>query len=112
MTDAAGVRLDDGRLIFVEGAPCDIPMGAQARIVLDGEERIGTVSVAPPHLIWRDPAARCAAFLRLERTPDPPAVSSAPPVEGLFLAEHETPDDTTMAAMLGLAVEESALLDT
>jgi hypothetical protein len=109
--EVAGVRLSDGRQVFVEGAPPDLATGAQVRFALDGVEMTGLVSIPPPQIIWRDPAARCARFYCLERMPDPPAVSSATPVEELFLAERDAPDPSILAAMLALALEASARLD-
>ncbi len=111
-TGIAGVRLADGRQVFVEGVPQGLVLGDQMRIVLDGEERIGLVTIAPPQVIWRDPAARCAVYVRREQTPEAPAVSSAPPMDGLFLAEHAAPDASTLAAMLALAGAETERLDT
>lgn len=108
----AGVRLPDRRLIFVEGAPADLPSGATVRVVLDGQDITCTVSIPPALVVWRDPDARCAAFAQIVSPPAASTVRPAAPPEALFLADDTAPDESTMATMLDLARDELGRLGT
>jgi hypothetical protein len=107
----AGFRLEDRRQVFAEGVPSDLPIGAVVRLQLDGAEVIGTVSIPPSLVIWRDPGARCAAFVALERLPAAPEPATANPPLALFRAESSSPDEATLSAMLRLARQELHRLD-
>ena len=61
----AGVRLADGRQVFVEGAPIELDHGTPVAIRSAREDVEGTVSVAPRLIIWRDPEAILGTFLRI-----------------------------------------------
>jgi hypothetical protein len=108
----AGVRLADRRLVFVEGVPSDLPIGAVLRLQLDGAEVIGAVSIPPALLVWRDPDARCAAFVAVELLPTAPESVTADPPLALFRAGLSAPDEAVVSAMLRLAREESSRLDS
>ena len=107
----AGVRLSNRRQLFVEGVPPDLPSGAVIRLLLEDQEVIGTVSIPPDLVVWRDPDARCATFVSVQQLPEPPLAIAAAPPAALFLAEHSAPDDVTLSAMLNLARAESDRLD-
>jgi hypothetical protein len=108
----AAVRLADRRLVFVEGVPSDLPIGAVLRLQLDGAEVSGEVSIPPPLLVWRDPDAHCAAFVAVELLPTAPGSVTADPPLALFRAGSSAPDEAVVSAMLRLAREESSRLDS
>lgn len=107
----AGVRLADGRLVFVEGVPPDLPAGAVVRLRLEDREVSGVVSIPPSLLVWRDADAQCAAFLAVERLPEQPAPISVAPPLALMLADEGAPDEQVLGAMLALARAELGRLD-
>jgi hypothetical protein len=107
----AGVRLDDGSQRFVRGVPEDLAMGAVVRVVLEGVEERGSVSIPPSLVSWCDPSVRCAEFVALERMPEVATVAEVPEPLMVLLAEDGAPDEGALASMLELAHADEDRLD-
>jgi hypothetical protein len=107
----AGVRISDGRHVFVRGMPADAPLGALVRFAYDGQTLQGSVSIPPSLLVWCDPSVPCGRFLSLDPPPSPAAVAPAPPPRVLLLAAESAPSASTLGDMLALAHEERHRLD-
>ena len=107
----AGVRLADGRQVFVDGAPLDLEHGARVAVRSADQEREGTVSVTPRLIVWCDPDAALGTFLRIiSSAPSNPQPAAKPPL-ALFLADEDAPDAARLNEMLNLAREELPRLD-
>ena len=107
----AGVRLADGRQMFVEHVPDDLVAGTTIHLHLDGQELEGRVSIPPSLIAWRDPGARCAAFGGVVALPPSVRVDPGALPETLYLSEQDAPDEMTLAAMLALARDDLHRLD-
>ncbi len=110
-TAVAGVRLADGRQVFVVGAPGDLDQGTRILIHVADQNIEGTVSIAPRFIVWRDPEAILGAFLRIVPSASPdPSVAAEPPL-ALFQADEGGPDPARLNDMLNLARAEIFRLD-
>ena len=116
----AGVRLANGRLAFVRGAPCDLPVGARVRIRRAEGEQAGTLHIPPALLVWCDPALPLGDYLGVadfhdgdaaDPAPGTPEAGSATGAIAWLTAPEGAPDLATRAAMITLAQVDLARLD-
>ncbi|MGH2386899.1 MAG: hypothetical protein ACRDIE_01745 [Chloroflexota bacterium] len=106
-----GVRLADGRQVFIEGAPEDLEPGTRVTLRWADREDEGVVSVPPRLIAWRDPAAQLGEFLHVvAAAPTLPVDVPEPPL-ALFLADEGAPDAAHLVRMLSLARAELHRLD-
>jgi hypothetical protein len=107
----AGVRIADGRQVFVEGAPPDLDHGTRVVIRSAGHDLEGLVSVAPRLIIWRDPEAALGTLVRIiPSEPADHAPTAEPPI-ALFLGDEDTPSAVRLNEMLNLGRAETFRLD-
>ena len=107
----AGVRLQDGRLVWATGLPADLRPGAAVHLRWQDQEHAGILAVPGELILWHEPSLSLAAYLS---SVPPPLSPPAPPIAAggrVWLAPDAAPDDRTMAAMIALAHEERGRLD-
>jgi hypothetical protein len=103
----AGIVLADRRHVFVSGAPADLVLDADVRVLLDGVEVRGWVSVPPDLLIWCDPTVPLAALLSVEASVACEAPLPASQPLALFLADATPPTERTLREILDLAARQA-----
>jgi hypothetical protein len=107
----AGVRLADGRQIFVESAPQNLEQGTRVAVHSADHEIEGIVSIAPRLIVWRDPEMILGRFLRIVPSAAPDPLEAAEPPLALFLADEGSPEAARLNEMLHLARAETVRLD-
>jgi hypothetical protein len=107
----AGVRVADGRQVFVEGAPPELEHGTPVEIRSAGHELEGLVSVAPRLIIWRDPEVTLGTFVRMIPSEPVDRAPTAEPPIALFLGDETAPSAARLNEMLNLARAETFRLD-
>ena len=107
----AGIRTSDGALVFVEDVPPTLEIGDVVRCRLGEEQLLGTVSIPPRLVMWRDAAARCASFEAVEHAvAAPPAHEAREPI-ARFGSIDASPTGFSEKDMFGLAWKEIDRLD-
>jgi hypothetical protein len=80
-----------------------LPLDADVRVLVDGVEVRGRVSIPPDLLIWCDPTVPLAALVGVEASIAWEAPLPAPQPLALFLADATAPSDRTLREILDLA---------
>ncbi len=111
MGNTAGVRLTDGRQVFIDGAPEDLEQGTPVALRWAEQAYEGTVSIPPRLIVWCDPEAPLGAFLHRIAAASATAPTETEPPLALFLADEGAPDQACFDQMLGLARAELHRLD-